>query len=593
FSPDQQEGDVIPVRMLLHYGEVETRDGTAAGPAVDKAFEILGQIEPARLYITEAFVKKGRVGARLRDAGARAGLKLFAIAPDAEAAEEAARAAAEAEEAARLAAEAAAEVTASRIVEQKKKRTRLSAIAAAVAVVVIGGGSAFLWMQKRNSDPVPAAATRRATGLPPATAATPRKVAIEPFTAEPADLALQQRGEAIRLAAIEVLRTLPAVRIVDTKVSDGSTYTARLTGGAAAPQIVPVTEGKKKPVEGQAAALIDASSGIQAVVSWIANDLKIQPRAAASADAYNAFADAVAANAAKDDAKVEVSLQNAIKADRNFLPAELLALRFYESKGKDADAVAAARQIVALDPSNMDAARRVARASLASGDLPSAFSAYASVLQHERSDTEALNILGRYALASGDNALFTAAVMRLGASDAAAVHPPDTLAAAGRIDNAADKYYDFEQKMPRNASLALKIGRIAVLRHSTEIADLELKKLEKLDPAYGAHILKAYLAAQSGNKAAVADELKAAEPASRPGDDYWTNIAEIAAMSGDTRGVNDALDHATTRKEPTASYILANPLFGFMQSDARFLKIREKVAAQQNEIRSALAGVKI
>jgi hypothetical protein len=64
-------------------------------------------------------------------------------------------------------------------------------------------------------------------------------------------------------------------------------------------------------------------------------------------------------------------------------------------------------------------------------------------------------------------------------------------------------------------------------------------------------------------------------------------------MSGDTRGTDDALEHAAARKEPTASYVLANPLFGFMQSDARFLKIREKLAEQQNEIRSALAGVKL
>lgn len=590
FSPDQQDGEVIPVRLLLHYGEVETHDGVPAGPAVDKAFEILQQLEPAKLYITEAFVKKGRIGVRLRDAGARSGVKIFAIAPDVEAAEEAARAAAEAEEAARLAADAAAEVTASRIAH-KKKQTRLSAIAA--AVIVIGGGSAaFLWMQKRHDEPVTVAAARRPAGLPPATAATPRKVAVEPFTTEPADPALQQRGEAIRLAAIEILRSLPEVRIVDAKAPDGSAYTAKLTGGPAAPQIVPVTDGKK-PAQGQAAALIDASSGIQTFVSWIANDLKIQPRGAASADAYNAFADAVAANAVTDDARTESSLRNAIKADGNFLPAQLLAFRFFESKGKEADAIAAARQIVALDPSNMDAARRVARAGLASGDLPSAFNAYGAVLQHERSDAEALNILGRYALAAGDNVLFATAITRLGTSDAAALHAPDTLVASGRIDNAADKYYDVELKLPRNASLALKIGRIAVLRHSTEIANLELKKLETLDPAYGAHILKAYLAAQSGNKAAVADELKAAEAASKPGDDYWTNIAEIAAMGGDTRAVDDALDHAATRKEPTASYVLANPLFGFMQSDARFLKIREKLAAQQNEIRSALAGVRM
>jgi len=589
FSPGQQDGDEIPVRLLLHFGEVETRDGSPAGPAVAKAFEILKQIEPGKLYITEAFVKKGKVPVRLRDAGARAGVKLLAIAPDGEAAEQAARAAAEAEEAARLAAEAEAEATAANAMRAaKKKRARFAAVAAG-AVVVIGGASSFLWMQNRKHDAVPVAATHRAV-LAPATAATPRKVAVQPFTIEPADPTLQQRGEAIRLATTEILRSFPEVHVVDTTGTDGSAYSAKLTGGAAAPQIVPMTAGKK-PVAGQASALIDASSGIQSLVSWIANDLKIQPRGAASADAYNAFADAVAANAAKDDAKTEASLRNAIKADSRFLPAEVMAFHFFEAKGNDADAVAAAKQIVALDPSNVDAARRVARASLASGDLPSAFNGYAAVLRHDPSDAEALNTLGRYALAAGDAPHFTAALARLGASDATAVHAPDTLVAAGRMDSAAEKYYDVEQRMPRNPSLALKIGRIAVLRHSTEVADVELKKLEQSDPRYSAHILKAYLAAQSGNKAAAASELKAAEAASKPGDDYWTSVAEIAAMSGDARGVNDALDRAAARKEPTASYVLANPLFGFLQSDPRFLKIREKLVGQQNEIRTALAGV--
>jgi hypothetical protein len=589
FSPDQQDGEAIPVRLLLHYGEVETHDGAAAGPAVEKAFEILKQIEPAKLYITEAFVKKGKVGVRLRDAGARAGVKLFAIAPEGEAAEAAERAAAEAEDAARLAAEAEAEATATRLAE-KKKKTLLTAIAAVAAVVVIGGASTLLWLQKRHDEPAPVSVSRRPTGPPPATAATPRNVIIEPFSISPPDPVLEQRGEAIRLAAIEILRSFPEVRIVDAKAADGGAYSAKLIGGAAAPQIVPVTDAKK-PAEGQASPLIDASSGIQTLVSWIANDLKIPIRGAASADAYNALADAAVANAAKDDAKTEAALRNAIKADKNFLAAELMAFHFFDAKGKEADAVSAAREIVALDPANLEAARRVARASLAGGDLPSAFRAYAAVLQHDKSDAEALNILGRYALAAGDNALFTSAVSRFGASDAAGVHAPDTLVAAGRINDAADKYYDFEQKMPRNASLALKIGRIAVLRHSAEMADLELKKLEKLDPSYGAHILKAYLAAQSGNKAGVADELKSAEPASKMGDDYWTSIAEIAAMNGDARGVDDALDRAAARKEPTASFVLANPLFGFMQSDGRFLKIREKLTAQQNEIRAALAGV--
>src|SRR5207302_4776977 len=270
FSPEQQDGEPIPVRLLLHYGEVETHDGAAAGPAIEKASEILRELDAAKLYITEAFVKKGRVGLRLRDAGARAGVKLFAIAPEGEAAEKAERAAAEAEEAARLA--AAAETAASARLMRQKKRTRLASIAAA-AVIVLGGASGFLWMRNRNHDAVPIVVKRR-EGLPPATAATPRNVFIEPFRVDPPDPVLQQRADSIRLTSMQILRSFPEVRVVDAKAARVSAYTAKLTGGAAAPQIVPVTD-SKKAAEGQGTPLIDASSGIQSLVSWIAADLKI------------------------------------------------------------------------------------------------------------------------------------------------------------------------------------------------------------------------------------------------------------------------------------------------------------------------------
>jgi hypothetical protein len=586
FSPAQQEGTPIPVRLLLHAGEVMTRDGAPAGGAVDKAFEILKQIEPQKLHITEEVLKKGRTSLRLRDAGARAGVKLFAIAPEGEEAEAAARAAAAAEEATLLAAEAEATATALRKAK-KRKRSLLTAVVA--AVVIIGAVAALLWLRSRNAESAPVA-VHRPLGLPQASAATPRKVVIDRFAVTPADPVLQQRADAIRLAVIEVLRSFPEVRVVDEKAADVSAYTARLTGEGASPQIVAVTEGKT-PKQGAATPLLDSSGGIQEIINWISSDLKITPRGAANAEAYNAFADAVAANAAKDDAAAETALRSATKSDPNFLAAQLFAFHFFDTHGKDADAIAAARQVLAQDPANLEAVRRIARASLASGDLAAAFNGYAAVLQHEPSDAEAINLIGRYALAAGDNALFNAALRRLGGSDAAALHAPDVLVASGRIDNAVDLYYDLEQHLPQNPSLSLKIGRIAVLRHSTEIAEVELKKVEQADPNYGAHILKAYIAAQSANKAVADAEMKSAAAASKPGDDYWTTVAEIAAMAGDTRGVDDALDRAAARKEPTAGYVLTNPLFGFMQSDPRFAKLRETLRAQQNEIRSALTGV--
>ncbi|HKO58484.1 MAG TPA: serine/threonine-protein kinase, partial [Thermoanaerobaculia bacterium] len=71
----------LPVRLLLHGGEVETKDGALVGEAIDRGLDVLQQLPPQRLFISEAFVKDGRGNARLRDAGAKAGVKLFEIVP--------------------------------------------------------------------------------------------------------------------------------------------------------------------------------------------------------------------------------------------------------------------------------------------------------------------------------------------------------------------------------------------------------------------------------------------------------------------------------------------------------------------------------
>ena len=87
-------------------------------------------------------------------------------------------------------------------------------------------------------------------------------------------------------------------------------------------------------------------------------------------------------------------------------------------------------------------------------------------------------------------------------------------------------------------------------------------------------------------------ELDIALSASVPGDESWTCAAEIYAILNDTAGVMAALEKAAQRKEPTAAYVLANPLFKYLENDARFATLRETLIAQQAEIRTALAQVK-
>ena len=187
-----------------------------------------------------------------------------------------------------------------------------------------------------------------------------------------------------------------------------------------------------------------------------------------------------------------------------------------------------------------------------------------------------------------NDALSRAGHLRL---DEVAIHQPDLLVAGGKLDTAIDQYYDIEVKDPNNPALALKIGRIAVLRRTMPVADIEISKLQKSDPNYGFHLLKAYVAAQQNSKPNAEAELKSALAGSKPGDDYYTSAAEVYAMLADNNNVIASLQKAADRREPTASYILSDPLFAYLQSDPKFLAVRTTLAQRQDEIRAALAQI--
>ena len=53
-----------------------------------------------------------------------------------------------------------------------------------------------------------------------------------------------------------------------------------------------------------------------------------------------------------------------------------------------------------------------------------------------------------------------------------------------------------------------------------------------------------------------------------------------------------ALQKAAQRKEPSAGYVLSNPLFRYLENDSKFQNIRQQFAAQQGEIKTALAQLR-
>jgi len=588
FSPAQQEGDPLQVRMLLHAGNVTVTDTGISGDTVDRAMEVLNELPPLKLFLTEEFEKRGRGAIRMRDAGARAGLKLYNIIepepdPVVELPPEETTAEVEA-----LEAEAAAADALYYAAQARQRRNRMFGAIAIGLIVVLAIG--FMIFRSKPQENAPVVAKGPAP-LPPATAATPRKVHV---TITPGDPTLEERAKTLSLAAAGILGSWPEVRVTDSTGADVTPFAAVLRNGAAGPEIV---TGKDAPVPAP-----DATSAIAKVLQSVATGLKLPAREAAVPAAYESYAAAVSANATKDAAKTEAAIRAAMTADPKFLAAQLFAVQFFTEQGKEKDAVEAARQVFALDPTNIPAARRLARASLMEGNLADSFAAYDAIQHRERNDAEALNVFARYAVAAGDVDKFRAALARLRKVPGTQTlsHEPDLLVAAGKIDEADEKYVDIELSVPRNPALALKIGRISVLRHAMPIADIELQKLQELDPNYGYHILKAYMVAQPESKDAAAiarakadanAELKLARAASTAGDDYWTSVAEVAAMLADDNAIFSALETAAARKEPTASYVLAHPLFSYLRNDARFEKMRATLQAEQDEIRAALAKV--
>jgi len=588
FSPGQLEGDPLDVRMLLHAGELEISEGAATGPAIEKGLGALVQLPPNTLFITEEFVKEGRGTVRMRDAGAKAGVKLYTIVAPEPAPVEDSEPEPSTEE---LEAEQAAEVQAQIIIAAaEKKKTGLAIAAAAILAVVVLGGAWLMWSRRSRSGPATPAVAAAPAAPAAATAAHPRKVFVAPFTVESPDPLVVERANAIRLAAIEILRTFPEIRMADAPAADATAFSARVRAGAAGPELIATTGAKAAAP----AALLDSASGIRAVVEYVLGEVRAQPRTYAVADALNSFADAVVARSVHDSGRTDTSLRAAIASDPQFLPAQLTAMEFFDANGKDADALAAAKQVVVLDPSNVNAARRVARASLLSGALGQAFSLYGLVLQRDPKDAEALNLVARYAADSGDQATFTAALARLKVLPPiqVAAHEPDFLASTGRIDAAMQRYYTLEESTPENPALALKIGRLSVLRHSLPIAEIEQTKLGNSDPLYGYHLLSAYIAAEKRDRAGALAELDKAFVASMPGDESWTSAAEVHAILADTPGVLQALEKAAQRKEPTASYVMAHPLFRYLHSEARYQKLQTQLTAQQEETRAALAALR-
>jgi serine/threonine protein kinase/tetratricopeptide (TPR) repeat protein len=573
----------IHARLVVHEGEVWTEEGTVVGPAVDAAGSIAMIVPPLTPLISGGLLRAMGLKVPPRAMLSTDGADFFPLPREEEINPP----------------EPAPPASEETAVAPRRRSLALVVAASVIAVLLIGGSVAAYAIHSSRRRAAEAEVQRLAAEAKKLAAkpvpAGPRAIAIDAFTTQVTDTAAPAPpSETLRFATIGLLDAYPAVVVTDgPRVADR--FSAVVTPGPQGAQIVPVRRGSR-PATGPAIQAVDVAEGARVVADWIAGQLNLPPTAygRTTPSAMEIFAEAVRerlASGGTPTPRLAELLRNLTAADPTFLPGQVMALDTFEVLGDHVSAVAAADAILALQPGNIEIQKRAAKLMSRTGAPSEALTHFGDVLKAQPKDVDSLTAVGLYALAANDPILFNR-VLASG-TKLAALHPPDTMLANGRIDQAAAPLFDLEVSDQSNAALALKIGRVAVLRRMMTIANIELGKLRKLDPSYGHPMLNAYILAEAGRRSEALAELDRAIAAARWSDQPYTSAAEVHAIMGDTKGTMDALEKAVGHGEPTGSYILHHPLFRYLESDSRFRRLRARIEQQIGAIRALLPTIPV
>jgi len=588
------EDERIEPRIVILRGEVATRDSAVVGPGVDRARSLLAAMAPLETLVTADVLKDAGVLDAGKPKRTIAGVGLFAIprpapepAPSAEpiaASQSTSSAAGRPADAARATAPLAV-----------PSRNRKPLMGIAIGLLVVATAAGVLMWRKTPAE-VPPTVTAKPAVRPQQQVALVARSAIffEPVSLTKAAPTVVRALDSIRLASIDILRGQPTVEMLETPSADAMRLSFVQRAGKPRPEIIVQSASGSVVSEGPVVLPSDPGAGIANLIGWIGSQLQwpagsVTLPDAAALRSFSAAVTLAGSAKAADRKKAAVPLRATLASAPAFMPAQRLAMRFFAAEGKSAEAQAAAAKVIELDPSDLQTRRLLVQWKLKDGKTGEALDQAAAILEKVPDDGESLQMIGRWSAAVGDVAKFQRVLARLGPARAASLglHEPDILMAAGRIDAAASRYYDLQASDPQNPHLALKIGRIAALRRSLPMMELELKKLESADPSYGFPLLKAYLAAQTGG-GDVDSTLRAVQPDDSRSVAFHTSCAEIFTMQNQPDKVIVELEQAVATGESTGSSILSNPLFGYLESEARFQTLKQSIQAQKAAVQASL-----
>lgn len=637
----------VEPRSVVHYGELVATTGKPGGAGLEIAEAVLEAMEPMQTLVSEPVIRALHLAApppvagRFRDVNFYAAPSLetairrpHAAPPPPPAAPPASTPAkglpvaapvVAAEPDAEEGEDAAAEVPQE---AAPKKKSNLPLFIVIAALLVIGVGAVAVFMLKKSDEAAaPAAVATQAPSPtpappPPQTDTAPKVNPAEVFVGEitveppappaatdttqtaippaaPPDPKLVAMANDIRATAAAILRLEPTLTFVDAAGPTSRQLGGLLRRTDAGLVLVPTLTESGTTTEGDPIALPAKAKDNLApsieLARWMASKLGKDVTTLVSENpvATKAFLEAVAQRSAGDTAKAMASAKKAVVADEKFLRAQKFLLDLHAEKGAIDDAYKVAVVIAFLEPANLEIRTQLAKWAAERGRPAEALEYLGALLTAKGDDPEVITLFGEYALAVVNEAKFKRAVDKLAVARATnpRIHEPDLMLARGRVDASVKAYYKVQETQQDNPWLSLKIGRLAVIRRSESIIQLEHDRQKRLGDPYTLPMMNAFVAAGQGDAATADAELAKAEAAALRASEHYTLVAEVNVLLNRQKKVLEALDLAVARTEPTLTYIVSSPLFGYLQADPRFTRLTRVIREKTGTLSAAVDGV--
>ncbi|MBI2215455.1 MAG: protein kinase [Acidobacteria bacterium] len=645
----------VEPRTVVHFGELVATTGKPGGVGLEIADAVLDAMEPMQTLVSEPVIRALGLTSIPSPAGAFRGVNFYAaptllpraqavptnLAPPA-ASHDAAPAPVPASRPAPTAhatkGAAHEEIDDASMDDEaiapsptKKKSSSMALVAGIGAVVVLGGAAAAFFMMRKGdaAPPVPVAVAVATQAPEPATAEPPPPTDTAPTinpsevflggvvvetsapptttdttattTAPPPDPKLVALANGIGAMTASIVRLDSSLTFVDAAAPTSRVLGAVVRKGDDGLVLVPTLVEGSTLTEGDPIALPakvkDYYEPALALAHWMASTLgkDLATVVSTNAGATKAYIDAVAQQRAGDDKKATASAKKAVAADAKYLRAHELLYAAYLRSGNRDDAFKSAATIASLDPANLEIRKELARWEAERGNAPKAISYLAALLSAKGDDPEVLTLVGDYALAVADEGKFQTVVARLASVRASnpRLHEPDITLARGRVDASVKAYYKTQETQQDNPWLSLKIGRLAVIRRSDSIIELEQARQQRLNDPYTLPMLSAFIAAGKGDAATADAEIAKAESAVTRADDHYTLVAEVNVLLNRQKQVLAALETAVAHSEPSLTYIVSSPLFGYLGTDPRFTKLKRVIREKSAGLSAALQSMSL